>query len=77
MKQKSIAQSMKDFSHDKELMQKTHDSAAIRAKKRERQRREKLARRKRIKDVVFFTFYGILLLFFTSVVSLMFVQTMD
>lgn len=76
MKQKSISESMKDFGHDKELMQKTYDSAAIRAKRRERERRDKLTKRKRLKEVIFFTFYGMLLLFFTAVVSLMVVKVM-
>lgn len=69
MKQKSISDSIKDFGLDKQLMQKTHDSAAIRAKRRERERREKLARRKRLKEILFFTFYGVLLLYFTFVVT--------
>lgn len=74
MKQKSISDSMKDFGLDKQLMQKTHDSAAIRAKRRERERREKIARRKRLKEILFFTFYGLLLLYFTFVVTYLIVQ---
>jgi len=76
MKQKSISESMKDFTHDKELMQKTMGSAAIRAKRRERERRKKIAKRKRLKDIIFFTLYGVLLLFFTIVVSLMLAKGM-
>ena len=74
MKQKSISDSMKDFGLDKQLMQKTHDSAAIRAKRRERERREKIARRKRLKEILFFTFYGVLLLYFTFVVTYLIVR---
>ena len=74
MKQKSISDSIKDFGLDKRLMQKTHDSAAIRAKRRERERREKIARRKRLKEILFFTFYGVLLLYFTFVVTYLIVK---
>lgn len=77
MKQKSIAQSMKDFAHDKELMRKTHDSAAIRAKKRERKRIEKLAKRKKRNDIIFFSLYGSLLIYFTAVVSWLFMNFLD
>ncbi len=65
---------MKDFGHDKELMQKTHDSAAVRAKRRERERHIRLAKRKRLKDIFFFTIYGGLLLYFTFIVTYMLVN---
>lgn len=74
MKQKSISDSIKDFGLDKKLMQKTQDSAAIRARRRERERREKIARRKRLKEIIFFTFYGVLLLYFTFVVTFLIVK---
>lgn len=74
MKQKTIAHAIKDYALDQALSQKSNNAAAIRARKRARQKQEDLARRKRLKDIVFFTLYGILLIFFTTMVSMMFIK---
>lgn len=76
MKQKSISDSIRDFGLDKKLMQKTHDSAAIRARRRERERREKIAKRKRLKEIAFFTLYGLLLVYFTFIVTYLIVSVL-
>ena len=76
MSRKDLGQSVTDFAHDNDLMQKTRDSAALRAKRRARDKRLKLARRKRLKEILFFTLYGFLLLFFTAVVGQMVIKIM-